>query len=816
MPSRAQSVAPQGALPPMRSAAERNAAARQVEGGLRAIEAADRQIAYDTFDVQAAASQHGPDAARLFHWVRDETVWVPYRGTLRGAVGVLMDRMGNSLDRAILLAELLKAAGHEARLARAELPPQQAADLLPRLRTLPQLRERKAVAKAARTAPPAAKASPAGVPADFEATARRFGVDSRTSRDHFEKAMLQRHRTGEQILERVAAQTPALEKLLGKQPAAEGRAAEDARVGAALRDHWWVQWRDGDAWIDLDPLLPDAAPGKAVAAATQTVDRPDGVPADLRHRVEFRVVAERWEAGKVHQSTLLNHTLHPLEAMTVPVSLYHVPLDWDSGFDPITEPDVARRLRTLAAAQREWVPVLTIGDRQVIQTGVRETGEVVAQPTLDPAKRAGKRTGAAGERAADLLDASPPPTAPTVPSHFTAEWLEYVIHVPGDAPRVVRREVFDLIGPAARAAGKAAQPPRLDDDARLDRGLAMTSQVEVLVLPCRPSAAFVFHTFARNLLANGPLLTTLVRDEPSDPRSLNPILQKFRPLLSELWNVAADRHEFSPVRDLTFYDRPTVLTRHQFIRRAAGSSVTPCKAFDIVANETGVHRWSETAPASVRLVQGIVDTCAEAALTPECHRGANAGEALALAEERGEQWVTLQGPDDARLARLNLPPDVHQRITEDLAAGFHVLCPAGAAGAAGNDPNAGVRPWEVSWWRVHPVTGETLGIGGNGWGASLVEYTFTFVTTFFLSFAACITGAKVAMGGDFAPGRQGTVVLVCVGISLFIAFMAASCVLVGQLNALEAGVAEGGPLGATIAGGAVFGGVGGYVFGGAP
>ena len=43
-----------------------------------------------------------------FRSVRSHTVWVPYRGLLRGATGVLMDRRGDSLDRAELLAMRLE------------------------------------------------------------------------------------------------------------------------------------------------------------------------------------------------------------------------------------------------------------------------------------------------------------------------------------------------------------------------------------------------------------------------------------------------------------------------------------------------------------------------------------------------------------------------------------------------------------------------------------------------------------------------------------------------------------------------------------
>ena len=63
----------------------------------------------------------GKDPEALRRWVVTQTRWVPYRGCLRGAIGVLMDRRGNHLDRSLLLAELLAQSGSEVRLARASL-----------------------------------------------------------------------------------------------------------------------------------------------------------------------------------------------------------------------------------------------------------------------------------------------------------------------------------------------------------------------------------------------------------------------------------------------------------------------------------------------------------------------------------------------------------------------------------------------------------------------------------------------------------------------------------------------------------------------
>src|SRR4029079_4628387 len=75
----------------------------------------------------------GKDPAKLFAWVQGYSNWIPYRGVLRGPVGVLMDGRGNSLDRSLLLADLLKRAGQTVRLAHGQMTQQDATTRLSQL-----------------------------------------------------------------------------------------------------------------------------------------------------------------------------------------------------------------------------------------------------------------------------------------------------------------------------------------------------------------------------------------------------------------------------------------------------------------------------------------------------------------------------------------------------------------------------------------------------------------------------------------------------------------------------------------------------------
>ena len=94
------------------------------------LERREQEAPRDRWDPDYIVHEIGSDPDALFRWVRDNTFWIPYRGLLRGPVGVLLDRQGNSLDRAVLLATLLEHAGRTVRLAHGTLPREQAAAVL--------------------------------------------------------------------------------------------------------------------------------------------------------------------------------------------------------------------------------------------------------------------------------------------------------------------------------------------------------------------------------------------------------------------------------------------------------------------------------------------------------------------------------------------------------------------------------------------------------------------------------------------------------------------------------------------------------------
>jgi hypothetical protein len=660
-----------------------------LDSSFRALEDGDHLSPRDRWDPKYVAEMIGRDPYQLYTWVAANTDWIPYLGTLRGPVGVLMDRQGNSLDRALLLARLLETAGHSVRLAHGELTEEEAAAVLPAL-----------VAHMAVSSPPPAESELADS-SGIQAIAAQYGLSptavSQSVRAQHEGVSRMRAELSARVRDQSARLLPALQPY-DADADWSGRFAE--AIGA-VRDHWWVQVKEDTAWTDLDPLayLVDTTLASLIPA-TETMPV-DAVPTGLRHQLAVSVVAEQWSAGMLSERAILEHVLEPAELYGQPIVLQSWPGNWPTELN--SDPGAQFGLRSAALEQRQWGIVLAVDDKPVAQVVLGDDGDVVEPPD-------GGGLGGLGSALGALAPRRQQSAREAAQRQLTAVWIEYELRSPGRPARKIRRAVFDALGPAARAAPAPARL-ELDETSRLTRSLALMIRTEILPITCRLAPDFVTHLTVQRLLANRQVLGMIARSDPS--RGLpetDTLLAAAAPPVTPLYSLALARLEWSEVGDRVYVDRLGLLTRHRH-PAVNGHGFGLRGAVDIAAGDLGVS-LAEPDAYEVRLRQGVLDTNAEA-LWWTGTAVLNAGEAFAASRD----WITVRPSERSQASSLNLPADAKARISSELEAGATVIAPRSPV-------DAGPEHF-IGWWSIDPATGAARGVGGHGWGQCAPEYGVT-------------------------------------------------------------------------------------------
>lgn len=644
------------------------------------------------FDPAALAAKLGENPQAHFEWVRDNTWWAPYRGLLRGSRGVLLDRVGSSLDRSVLLGDLLRRSGHTIRLARAQLPESVARQLLTRMPPMPDQRRSSAVAYE-----PSAKrlrAAEAIVPG-LAKTLQQQSAESK-------------HRI-EQGAALVREQTEKLYAAVSDAAALDSTMADQAVI-AALRDHWWVEIEDHGKWIAMDILGPDAKLGDALSIATQTSDwnaasDAPSIPDTDWHTVQIRVVVERYLAGDTSESKLLETTLRPAEVFDRPIALSHHPKPWPDELESLaTNPNA---LRDAALDVRVWTPVLRIGDDFIAQAGFTESGDLKANP-FDPIADLG------GGGLFGGLDSALGGGDEYEP-YASAEWIDYEIRVPGEPSQRLRRQVFDLLGPGRRLA-KYTEFNASGEERRLERSEALLSRTDILLQPCEFTEEFVAHLTMSGVVAQQAAIREFARERDSEKRKsigfgIFERMQVWGPVLA----FASWRSVLGSRLGDWFINRPNVIS-HVIGRRLTGTEQpVNWQMIDIAANATDVRRGATRNAFEVRLERGVADTVAEMlTLAGDLNKAENTAAIFHVAGGGPNNGTFIAPRDIAAVTELAWPQDETARIAEDINAGFTVVALRQPVELRGIQ--------RVGWWRVHPASGETLGVMDTGFHVTATEY----------------------------------------------------------------------------------------------
>jgi len=229
-------------------------------------------IDFSNLELGLCQSKIGSGPEAIFRFVQNEIRFEPYQGVLRGARGTLLARSGNTLDRALLLAALLKAAGYNIRYAENSLSVRQAEDIMLTSFKQPLL----------------------------------SGSD---------------YAYQEELEELAASHFVLLDNTLFDAGfhVPTGDAGEWQRSVREAQDHVWIQFDDKGRWTDVDPT-PGVPFGQSLLPAQQVMQK---IKKELYQIIEFSVEVELLDEGQRTRQVTLAYKTPTSDLAGLPVGLFH-------------------------------------------------------------------------------------------------------------------------------------------------------------------------------------------------------------------------------------------------------------------------------------------------------------------------------------------------------------------------------------------------------------------------------------------------------------------------------------------------------------
>ena len=649
-----------------------------LSGYFREVRRSYQELPRESFDTTAILAEVGDDPEALRDWMAESIAWVPYEGLLRGPRGTLMDRTGNSLDRAFLLATLLMEAGHKGvELARGEVDADNP--------VYKELRERTRSSQA----PPVYNLP-----------------DKAETSSQVEQSMLEQKSRYENLLETIAFRTES------QLPVVRGWLDEAHAVvpaSEATREHWWVLMENADGEsINLDPS------GLEGIKILNTVS-PEETAALSPHKIEIEIVIEQWKDGEFTTKSPLQHEAEAWKIAGQSIEMGFNATDLDLGPSRMMEnPESGlAELEAKVAAQRDWLPYLLIGEETIVSESFNTEGELhTNHEGSTQGRRLGQATGLLGGLGQSAEDQNS--------SALTALWIDLSIIAPDGTRQTERRTVFDLLDPSERSKEKPGMPD-ITEEKEATRGLALLSQMNLLVLTGHFSRPYSLAQAYENLLRNRRGILGAVHYQGRDnPEGVGKAMGEMRNFPGELYQWANLRREMHAQNERIYLAEPNWVAWHdQVIRNNAGESILR-QGMDLVFNRVAVTPDPDGPKAAeLRMEQGLLDTIVEAILVSENNEAPIANSSNALEQLGDEAWAKFRSMEEIHASGTELDPEALPYIRSALNRGKSIVLLTNAAAVAYEKTSL--------WWELDERTGHLLGRSANGWGAAQGEYILTFV-----------------------------------------------------------------------------------------
>jgi hypothetical protein len=726
-----------------------------------ALDVVNSKIDRSLFEIDALADRLGSDPAAIFHFVRDEIRYEPYVGVLRGPLGTLLCRAGNSLDRSLLLAALLQKAGLTSQIASGNLNSQQAQTLVNRL------------FEPVKPVPPA-------IPSIAELApeiSRAIGVDQAKLLQVSDEIQQYGQKQKKQLMDYVDSESKYLSDLLSKAGVDAGVITPNDQLVAEASQHYWVQYQNSNGqWIDLDSSFTEGEPGKTNAQVTNTF-APDSIPEELYHHLRVRLTLRVAQVndgndGETTDTVLLDQELRVAEQQGKDIVLANVP-------DPMA--DFMKATGTLAdalAATKGFQTVLQVGDKattgKYFDLNGKLTQRLTGAPEAEVANNAGGiggALGALGGGSNDALGGAQQMSA----SRIVGEWVEYKLTSPGPSGAAPKEHTYhrDIIAPVTATSWSGRNAERLQLLPTHLTGKALRPRLmwsaELLAMSGTPIPDYAGYLALGALKAARPILDAsarLVSGLQVDPATFS---RQSTASIRGLLLAEGSMHppaEGSSTATRGYFARPGLIAYETRITDADRGVLT--EGYDIVAlppravsNPTASASGTRVQAATIELQRGVLATRLEWSLMSSPASGersvTNTTEIFAAAQKQGVPVHVLgsTGAGVSDLSNLSVPDSVKAELAGELAAGGTVIVPVREVMIAG-------RP-QIGWWRWG-TSGELIGIMPGERGQGMTEQIAIYGLSLYGEFY-CLKNIKTGDPDAGDKARYCTMAAILGGIS---------------------------------------------------
>lgn len=620
------------------------------------------EVDRSSFDPSALVDHLEYEAQPAIDFVRDSIVYQPYAGTLRGVTGTLRAGAGNSLDQSILLANLLKTAGLDARIVRATLSDADALRLLHSTRQADPGRSLDYLQKSL-VANFGAQANQAVSPVTWNKT----NLASET-KNLVDTIKLSLQNAGVELAEN-EVQTQWL---------------------PVAKQYFWVQYRESSSqdWQDAhSAFAADAAPEGLDAEEYFK----DSIPEQYQHLLTISAWVGQWVTGKITPRQIMAPWTRPVANLDAQTIIFR---NSPSGLN-------VNNLGDLDVVVEETQMLIPMFNEAMAPGGMAFDlqGRVIDPMALGASagifKTMGDKMGKATTGLMDREDKQPAMA-------LNSMWLEFTFTAPSGEKTTHRRYLL---------------APRTDHNTDPKEVLwpLLTNHVYQVNAGGQPLDYLAERYLVTGIDNQAWLEAMIGKFREPDKRMAKPsteIPADF-PVLAQYRFM--DDNPFAQAGVISFRATPSLMG----IRRGFRNADTAFAGVDIVANHIEHVRVTDSRlqqVPSAGLTRGVWDTVLES--VPQKSLMVNdisSSSTSTVFEKAAKQKIPIKvlkpGASDA-LASFGLDANASLFVQADLDHGYLVVLPEKLPDGVAM----------AGWWRVETASGETLGMTGDGHGQDVVEY----------------------------------------------------------------------------------------------